>query len=309
MKIQPTSSRFFFANSQQSKCTEKLVIFMYDHGWNTQFTEFDIVEEGDVPLLMSLPQMRNLGFQFELYSREGLFVLCKLLAWEKWFWGKHISTHLILDLQDVGMVHEPSSFQESTSQKFLFTTRSLWVQPDCCQTRWSWRRSFGDWWLLAGWSTTSWTHQAPQGTREWTYMRWLDQRKLQFQKINFLMREKPTWNSRRARRRFFTRTTGALRRRRFSEQSEEFWKGKTIYKIKEDYVIPDDIVRSDIDRARPFRGNIDDLFHPESASSVPSGVQKKKPSSLKKEEGKPIFKWTRLEKDWGRSTCSQKTRR
>eukprot|EP00435_Cladocopium_sp_Y103_P056656 s2077_g19.t1 len=65
-EIQPTSSRFFFANSQQSKCTEKLVIYMYDHGWNTQFTEFDIVEEGDVPLLMSLPQMRNLGFQFEL---------------------------------------------------------------------------------------------------------------------------------------------------------------------------------------------------------------------------------------------------
>jgi len=49
-------------------------------------------------------------------------------------------------------------------------------------------------------------------------------------------------------------------RKRFSEQSAEFWKGKTIYKIKEDYVIPDDIVRSDIDRAKPFRGNIDDLF-------------------------------------------------
>ena len=41
-EIQPTSSRFFFANSQQSKCTEKLVMFMYDHGWNTQFTEFDM---------------------------------------------------------------------------------------------------------------------------------------------------------------------------------------------------------------------------------------------------------------------------
>ena len=63
-EIQPTSSRFFFAISPQSKCTEKLVIFMYDNGWSTQFTEFDIVEEGDVPLLMSSPQMRNLGFQF-----------------------------------------------------------------------------------------------------------------------------------------------------------------------------------------------------------------------------------------------------
>ena len=30
-EIHPTSSRFFFAKSQQSKCTEKLVIFMYDN--------------------------------------------------------------------------------------------------------------------------------------------------------------------------------------------------------------------------------------------------------------------------------------
>ena len=63
-------------------------------------------------------------------------------------------------------------------------------------------------------------------------------------------------------------------RKRFSEQSEEFWKGKTIYKIKEDYVIPENVIKSDLDRAKPFRGNIDDLFHPESASSAPSGVQK-----------------------------------
>ena len=57
-EIQPASSRLFFANSQPSKCIEKLEIFMYDNGWNTQFTEFDIVEEGDVPLLMSLPQIK-----------------------------------------------------------------------------------------------------------------------------------------------------------------------------------------------------------------------------------------------------------
>ena len=55
-KIEPTSSIFFFANSQQTKCTEKLVIQMYDKAWNVQTTEFDTVEEGNVPLLMSLPQ-------------------------------------------------------------------------------------------------------------------------------------------------------------------------------------------------------------------------------------------------------------
>ena len=58
-ELKPTSSRFFFANSQQSTCSEKLVVYMYDYAWKVQNTEFDIVEEGDVPLLMSLPQMRN----------------------------------------------------------------------------------------------------------------------------------------------------------------------------------------------------------------------------------------------------------
>ena len=99
-EIHPASSRFFFANSQQSKCTEKIVIFMYDHGWNSQFTEFDIVEEGDVPLLMSLPQMRNLGFQFEL-TPEKAYLSCARIGMRKMVLKTAISTHLLLDLQDI----------------------------------------------------------------------------------------------------------------------------------------------------------------------------------------------------------------
>ena len=60
-------------------------------------------------------------------------------------------------------------------------------------------------------------------------------------------------------------------------------------------MIPDDVVESDLDRAKPFRGNIHDLFHPESASSAPSGVQKK-PSSSQKEAGKPISRGPSLKK-------------
>ena len=52
-------------------------------------------------------------------------------------------------------------------------------------------------------------------------------------------------------------------------------------------MIPENVIKSDLDRAKPFRGNIDDLFHPESASSAPSGAQKK-PSSQQREAGKPI---------------------
>ena len=44
-----------------------------------QTTEFDIVEEGNVPLLMSLPQMRNLGFEFELSPQQS-FLNCARLG-------------------------------------------------------------------------------------------------------------------------------------------------------------------------------------------------------------------------------------
>ena len=78
----------------------RFVIFMYDHGWNSQFTELDIVEEGDVPLLMSLPQMRNLGFQFEL-TPDKAYLSCARIGMRKMVLKTAISTHLILDLQDI----------------------------------------------------------------------------------------------------------------------------------------------------------------------------------------------------------------
>ena len=123
-EIQPTSSRFFFANSQQSKCTEKLVIFMYDHGWNTQFTEFVIVEEGDVPLLMSLPQMRNLGFQFEL-TPEKAYLSCARIGMRKMVLRTAISTHLILDLQDVAWYMSQVHFKTPQVKVSIHNTITL----------------------------------------------------------------------------------------------------------------------------------------------------------------------------------------
>ena len=123
-EIQPTSSRFFFANSQQFKCTEKLVIFMYDHGWNTQFTEFDIIEEGDVPWLMSLPQLRNLRFQFEL-TPEKAYLSCARIGMRKNVFEDNHQYSSHSRPTRCSMVHEPSSFKDSSSQELLLTTRSL----------------------------------------------------------------------------------------------------------------------------------------------------------------------------------------
>ena len=56
---------------KSTKCQQKLVIYMYDREYAVQSTEFDIVEQGHVPILMSLPQMRNLRFQFRAPSGQG----------------------------------------------------------------------------------------------------------------------------------------------------------------------------------------------------------------------------------------------
>ncbi|CAE7609355.1 lgrC, partial [Symbiodinium sp. KB8] len=58
--IAETMSQFTFANSESTKRKQKLIICMYDREYAVQSTEFDIVEQGHVPILMSLPQMRNL---------------------------------------------------------------------------------------------------------------------------------------------------------------------------------------------------------------------------------------------------------
>ena len=55
--IKPITSQLSFANSQTSKYTEKLVVYMSDYYGSIHCTEFDTVEEGHVPFPMSLPQM------------------------------------------------------------------------------------------------------------------------------------------------------------------------------------------------------------------------------------------------------------
>ena len=71
-KRKESISQFSFANSQQAKCKEKIVIYMYDKDYAEQATEFDIVEQGNVPFLMSLPQMRNLRFRLDLSPTKAI---------------------------------------------------------------------------------------------------------------------------------------------------------------------------------------------------------------------------------------------
>ena len=52
-----TQSQFTFANSESTKCRQKLIICMYDREFSVQSTKFDIAEQGHVPTLMALRQM------------------------------------------------------------------------------------------------------------------------------------------------------------------------------------------------------------------------------------------------------------
>ena len=96
IEILPTNSNFNFANSQSASCTEKCRIwFPFSPAF---WTDFDIVEEGNVPLLMSLVQMRNLYFEFWL-SPESAWLRSPAIG-RNWIRLECSTTrHLVLDLR------------------------------------------------------------------------------------------------------------------------------------------------------------------------------------------------------------------
>ena len=98
--IAESQSKFTFANSESTSCKQKLVICMYDQEYAVQSTEFDIVEQGHVPTLMSLPQMRNLRFQFDLQPDKA-FLSSSVLGIENMQLKVAPSSHLVLDLIDL----------------------------------------------------------------------------------------------------------------------------------------------------------------------------------------------------------------
>ena len=71
-----------------------------------------------IPLLMSLPQMRNLGFQFEL-TPEKAYLSCARIGTRKMVLKTAISTHLILDLQDVAWYMSQVHFKTPQVKSFF----------------------------------------------------------------------------------------------------------------------------------------------------------------------------------------------
>ena len=89
-----------------------------------------------------------------------------------------------------------------------------------------------------------------------TCMKCRELRNLQFQRINFghteyqeskkkvLHKDRDRWH--------------AEKMKELPDKMEEFWKGKAIHEIKDDYVIPEAVVESDLDRVqRVSKGDLD----------------------------------------------------
>ena len=87
---QPCSSKFSFANGEQSTVKERLVIhFRNDRaqtGWIT--TCVDTLDKGKVPILFSVEQMRNLRMNIE-HTPVGEFMTCPLFGMQR-IGGQHI---------------------------------------------------------------------------------------------------------------------------------------------------------------------------------------------------------------------------
>ena len=91
----PCSTHFSFAKPQASKCFERLVIhFQTDPPCKT---EVDILEEGTVPILISMQQMRNLYMGFQ-HTPECDYLACAAFNLKDYPTPISISNHLLLDL-------------------------------------------------------------------------------------------------------------------------------------------------------------------------------------------------------------------
>ena len=96
---QPCSSKFSFANGEQSTVKERLVIhFRNDRahtGWIT--TCVDILDKGKVPILFSVEQMRNLRMNIE-HTPVGEFLTCPLFGMQRTALAVSTSNHPVLDI-------------------------------------------------------------------------------------------------------------------------------------------------------------------------------------------------------------------
>ena len=94
----PCCTKFSFADSQASRCYERLIIH-YPTSPPCR-TEVDTLEEGTVPILISLQQMRNL-YMFFRHTPDCDYITCAAFGLKDYPIPISTSNHLLLNLADL----------------------------------------------------------------------------------------------------------------------------------------------------------------------------------------------------------------
>ena len=123
----PCNTSFVFANSEMETCWESCIIHFPTKPPCS--TRVDVLETGNVPILFSLPQMKNLGMTNEL-DPKGDKITCQAF-------GLHSSPveysamgHIVLDL--TSLAYHPTSRERSVQPK-RHVTFALTEKNPCAQ--------------------------------------------------------------------------------------------------------------------------------------------------------------------------------
>ena len=94
-EFEPCFTQFRFANSQTIKLYDRLVIHLPME--SPCRTEIEISEEGSVPILVSLDQMRNLYMEFK-HPPQCDYMTCAAFGMKEFPLPISTTNHLLLDL-------------------------------------------------------------------------------------------------------------------------------------------------------------------------------------------------------------------
>ena len=110
VELLPDSSTFNFANGQKALAREKCRIwFSYEP---PLFTDFSIIDEGKVPFLMSLPQMKNLGVSLDLRGTpEKILFHTGFLKGQGVPLHRNRAGHLTLDVKEICKQAKTSAYR------------------------------------------------------------------------------------------------------------------------------------------------------------------------------------------------------
>ena len=122
----PCKTKFSFANSRTSNVWERLIIH-----FDTQppcKTEIDILEEGTVPILLSIQQMRHLYMTFE-HTPECHYLTCKAFGMKRYPLPLSNTNHIVLDL--AGLKQNPKvMLSTGLDEDVLFSRTARVVEDD-----------------------------------------------------------------------------------------------------------------------------------------------------------------------------------